>query len=832
MRAERRFKRRAIVAAMMVAISSIYPQPASFGAPERERIIAEFTVNTVRKGEAFLYLVKGGDFLVSRKDLSAMGVSVKEGRSESINGEEFVYLSSVQGLQFAYAEKTGVMTLTLNPELLGRQKIDFGGGRGRVRSTEVTKPQSVSGFVNYAVAATQTNTGAPLALQMTMELGVATRGAVITSSFNHVSSNNEKNGVRLMTSVTFDRPGTQERVIAGDFNSPAGGLGRSFNMGGLSYSRVFQMAPGMIRQPTANVSGSVTSPSEVDVYLDGVRIRSERVAPGVFDLSNLNYYGGSRDIEVVVRDRFGREQRFSYNHYFTENLLAEGLHEWSYNLGFVRENFGTENNDYGRAIASAFHRFGYSDNLTLGWHLNAIRGEGRNVGGEFASKLGKYGVLAFQGAASEDPQGNRGHGYSWSHSYQRREFSTRLSAQQFSSGYHEVGSPPVTSLAALLPGLGLNAGPVVSQWNAGLGYGNQALGSVGINYTHTRRQFSVTPREVATLTYSRSLGSGFTLFLTGSAVKDAASRSGHEVYMGVSWSGKDGLSASSYRQKNVNSGATDVMQVTQNAPLGEGLGYRVVSERSAPGPNGGGGEALTPSLQYNGPYGIYTLEHNQRHTRGLGTLETTTLGVAGSLVYADGHAGFSRPVNDAFAIVSVPDMPGVRVYANSQEIGKTDARGMIIIPRLGSYIETQISVSDKDVPMTYSMGEVIKYVTPAFRTGLLLSYDIQSIKAVGGTLVRIGPAVNSDGKPLPPGPDGQVILAKYPIESAEVRLTPKDGGEPVVFGTARGGEFFVENLKPASYRGEIRFGKSFCRFDLDVKPFESVMADVGEIVCK
>src|SRR5204862_5245724 len=106
------------------------------------------------------------------------------------------------------------------------------------------------------------------------------------------------------------------------------------------------------------------------------------VPPGPFSIANIPTVNGSGNVQLGVRDLFGREQIISQPFYASVNLLKAGLEDYSYEAGFERNNFGVESFDYGRAVASATYRRGLTDRLT---------GE---VRGEAARDLGVTGVAA------------------------------------------------------------------------------------------------------------------------------------------------------------------------------------------------------------------------------------------------------------------------------------------------------------------------------------------------------------------------------------------------------------------------------------------------------
>lgn len=193
-----------------------------------------------------------------------------------------------------------------------------------------------------------------------------------------------------------------QRLIAGDFNAVTIDFGSSLNIGGLSLSKIYSINPYFIKHPLAGFSGFASLPSEIEIYVDGVKVRSERISPGEFDLRNISYYGGAGAVEVLLKDPFGKVERILHPFYFTDALLGRGLHEYSYSAGFLREDFGASSSRYGGPAFSAFHRYAPSDALTVAFRAEAVRD--RMSGGPQATfRLGKaLGIVSTALSISSD----------------------------------------------------------------------------------------------------------------------------------------------------------------------------------------------------------------------------------------------------------------------------------------------------------------------------------------------------------------------------------------------------------------------------------------------
>jgi outer membrane usher protein FimD/PapC len=102
-------------------------------------------------------------------------------------------------------------------------------------------------------------------------------------------------------------------------------------------------------------------------------------------------------------------------------------------------------------------------------------------------------------------------------------------------------------------------------------------------------------------------------------------------------------------------------------------------------------------------------------------------------------------------------------------------------------------------------------VAPALRSGVLLDFQARAVNALAGRLV-----VRIDG-------------ATRPFADARGELTVQ--GERLELQTARDGSFYVEQVPPGRYDGEVASPGARCRFSLEVPPGTEVVTDLGEVDC-
>ena len=759
----------------------------SFSAWCAETAIVGIVLNEENKGEFFVNLTGSGDFLVRSEDLRAIGFRELAGDVTLVDGEPYVSLRSIGGVTFAFDEKTLTLRVTAPPALLPRRTIDF----TPQRQPKVHYPRDAGGFLNYGINYTAGPSFELQSFDVTNTAGARAGDFLLLSDSTFRKTPGEGSFTRLLSSLTHDRRQDLQRAVAGDFFASSGDLGNSVNLGGISMSKVFRIDPYFIRYPLADFSGLAAFPSDVEVYLDGNRIRTEKISPGEFQLRNLSSYDGAGVVTVVIKDPFGRERRIAYPYYFTETLLRKGLHEYSYNAGVLRREFGSRSNVYGGPAFSAFHRYGVDESLTLG-----LRGEGDrdgvNAGPTATFRGGLPGVTIASLAGSLAKGGRGGAAALLNHVYQDRGFSTRVSLRAFSREYAIAGSETRER--------------TWYEAGAGAGYGTREFGFLSFNADVTKK-YTGADRRTASLSYSRNLTRRTSVLLTYRNIREAASAD--EIFLGVTYYPWLDYSASASYQR---SGGTDTerIQVQKNQPVGEGIGFRGAIERKDSAAVHS--TLVNPFLQYNGRYGICSAEYLGEYGDAGRDRETYRLSASGGMAYVGETLGFSRPIQDSFGLVTVGRLEGVRVYRNNQEIGRTDAKGKVFVPDLGSYYENQISVGDRDIPIDYSLSEVTRYVSPPLRSGSVIPFEVRKIQAVTGTL-----HVQSGGK-------------VSPAESYEVKM--QVGEKEIAFPTGKGGELYLENVPPGTYRAVVEIPANPCSFDLTVPETDEMIVDLGRVICE
>ena len=447
-------------------------------------------LNGEEKGEFLVRLLDDGDFLVRTADLAAMGLSVPPGRTTEIDGEPHRSLRSLEKMSFVFREKTLSLEIDGPPVHAADAVSSTSGRRASPRFfTRKTPPA----FFNYGVTWTGGNPGDAESLDVTGQVGARRGDFLFLSDAAYGKTRADQRLVRLSTNVTRDRREDLQRLVFGDLTASSGDLGTGVNLGGFGFSKVYRIDPYFLRYPLAGVGGMVTLPSEAEVYLGGTRIRTEKLPPGQFELKNISSLGGRSDVTVVIKDPFGREQRIVYPFYFAETLLEKGLHEYSYNVGFLRRKFGEESDRYGPIAFSVFHNYGVSDRVTLGGRGEGT-GDGTNLGPQAAFRVGDAGIVALSLAGSARRDGRLGAAGEATHSFQGGAVSTRILLKGVSRDYAVAAEEEEGSTDR-----------VRFEVAAGAGYGTPRMGTFSVDADFLNRHAG-TDRRTLAASYSRNIG--------------------------------------------------------------------------------------------------------------------------------------------------------------------------------------------------------------------------------------------------------------------------------------------------------------------------------------
>jgi outer membrane usher protein len=443
----------------------------------------------------------------------------------------------------------------------------------------------------------------------------------------------------------------------------------------------------------------------------------------------------------------------------------------------VRRNFGYQSNDYGDPAILGSHRIGVTDGLTLGGRA-AWSSSARLAAATLELAAGTRGTMSATLGMSDSPAG-KGEAFSLRYRYLSQRLRIMARAVGTSAAFQ-----PIEDMSARR--LNPQAQIVLAADWSGTG-----RGSMGITLIR-QRYHDKTERKLITLNYRRT----FLGEIAVSAFLTRALGPATDLSLGINVSrplgGGRNLSALALRTR---AGSRLRMETQRSLPLGPGFGYRM-------GTVMGDDRTFDAALVGQTDYGRYRIEADT-----VGDETSWQASASGSVAWLADRPYLTREISDGFAVARVGNLENVRVYLENQEIGRSDASGRVLLPRLRPYEINRISIDPLDLPLTADVPFVSIDVAPAYGSGVTVEFPVQL------TYSALARAVSPDGEPLPEG----------------ARVNVSGQTEPSVIGID--GKLFL-NSRNASIEATAGLGSERCGFRVDLPAAARTLAQLGDIVCE
>ncbi len=740
----------------------------ALGAPAQAApvpLVVELSLNGETRG-AVLLLEEDERFFIDAADARAWRLRVPEAGHISYQGRSFLALDSI------YARIESLDRSSLRLEL--RVPADaFEASRASIGPNEYPLTPAVwGGYASYDLVGTRSGgrSGIDGALQLA---GFSPYGGLDTTLVKrNVWASDGADGDLQRYSTTYRRDWAElmSSVEVGDTFSRASANTRALRVGGLWFGTNFNLRPGFISQPLPSFTGQASLPSTVQVFVNNQLRAVTEVPAGPFHLDNVPVINGAGDARLVVRDALGRESVVNASFYSTSGLLAPGLSQYSVALGRLRRDGLYGEPDYGPVYGAASFRRGLSRSLTVeaSAEFEASRAALVGMAMDFALPLGEM-ELAWaaadpRAADGGSPRGRVAAGYS---------YQDWLSAVSFR--YERAASGMV------VPG---DLDPQLAQRSLLTASASRrftertSLGAAWISAQAQDGRSLRTANLSATVALQRRINLLFSL----NRVSDGLSaRRSAQVLLSVP------LGPSVYATASVEAGSQprQTLAAQQSPPLGEGWGWRLGTAHDSSGTRADAG--LIAQL----PAATLQVEANQQP--GLGA--SVRAQAQGSVAWIGHRLTAMRQVSDAFAWVDIPGAAEVPVLLNNQPVGRTDADGRLLVPRLMSYVPSEIKLDVTGLPPDAEIepGRERVVVVPPARTAVRAELGVRRVAAA---IVRV---VGADGQPVPAG-------AAVEIEH--------EGQSTSVAGK---GEFYVSGA-PGPRRAKLSWRGQGCTVDFDLPP--------------
>ena len=758
---------------LLLAMVTLTPLAALAEDPahDADEVFMAVLINGQTQGTVFI-LRSDGRLFAGAQDLRRWRLRLPNTAPLTHYGEDFFALDALAGLSYRFDESSQALTVQAAPGLFDATRL-----KGTVTNFSAPTPASPGGFLNYDVSANnaqgRTTASGLLELGGFGSWGAGQIHILARDLGGHV------NVIRLDTTWTLDQPMQLASLRFGDAISGTSSWGGAVRFGGVQWATNFSTQPGFTSFPLPGMSGEAALPSTVDLYVDNALRMSREVPSGPFSIEDLPVTTGQGDARLVVRDILGREQVITQPFYATRRLLQQGLQDYSYELGFVRRNFGTDSNNYGRALAIGTHRLGITEQFTAEFH-GELLGHQQTLGLGGVLMLPAAGVLSGSFAASHS---DRGVGGLLELGFQRqgRYFSFGANTQLASQRFAKLGLQPEE----------------LAPRHISRAFVNLATSDHG-SFTAAYTEQAFRDRQgnkILAASYTRKVGGLGNLSASVTRLLSGDAKTTFNLNFSVPLGNRTNASISASAQPGREQAR---LQVSRGMPAGSGFGYRLVT-------GVGDSDYRQAGVSAQNEVGSYTLVADQSSG------QTAFQGSAsGGVAFLGGSAFLSRRITDSFAVVQVPDYSGVGIYADNQLVARTDANGNALLPRLRPYQKNTVRIEQADLPLDAQIDAVQLDAVPYFRSGLRLKFPVKRRR---GALLTV---VLENGEPLPARAQAQIIGDN--VEQNEV------------FPTGMRGEVYLTGLA-VSNRLRVTWREQNCEFVLHFPESTDPLPHLGTYIC-
>lgn len=595
----------------------------------------------------------------------------------------------------------------------------------------------------------------------------------------------------------YDEPEKYRRWSAGDLRLDNTGTLRTPFIGGVAVEksrRVFDPF-----SPAVNLGGRqilLTSPSTVEVIVNGAPLQTLDLQPGTYSLDDLPIQIGSNDVQLVVRDAAGREQITRFDYFFDPIELEAGEEEYTLAAGVIATEFNLQprySNDpafignYRRALSGSLIVGG---GLQLSSDVQVLSAETQVVPQVIPGSFDLHAALSTGGGTGFAVRG--GYRLILGSGFEAKRFSTTFNYE--SENFRTVGDLVGFRLenfsvnATYSQALSLRTSLV-----AGANYFSRGGGSdqstVFADINHRLR-----PNIRATLGVEYGSGS---LFGPNFGI-----RAGISVALG-----QRHRADAAYQSRRELARASFTRSLTNEVGS---FGYSVNVQ------NSDGSAAIDGVADYiaNRFELRASLASSGFDIGGITDNRTARLQVGTSFAFADGAFGIGRPIQDSFLLArphkTLRDTGVIagRNLASGRYEAASGTFGAAVINRLSSYNSQDVRYDIDSLEAGYDIGAGVVRVDPPFRSGYQL---------VVGT-DRFVSAV------------GFLSIGASPAELAVGRITSEDdeGFEPQSFFTNSAGRFAIIGLAPGrSYT--VRLNQSGKTFVIEVPQDNTGLYRLGTI---
>ncbi len=778
-----------------------------------QRLPISFFINGEEQGQLLVLLTPGGTpavrlqadpFLKKTATLIRPDLQAKLQSAIDSDGNLSLEVLRENALEAIFDERRLELQIQVSPAQRATNLV--GGQLGKLppEAQNALPPSPVSGYLNLrgGQEVIWSGTGTQLGrqpLRLDLEGALNIKNWVLEGSANFVE-NGQTEWQRGDLRLVHDDPKRAIRYLVGDLAIPITGYQTSRPMVGITVARNFALQPYRVTRPISEFQFLLEQPSKVEVYSNGQLVQTLQLPAGPQDIRNLPLVTGFNSVQLIITDPVGRVQRLDFSTSVADSLLAPGVQQFAYSLGFPTTiEKGVYDYDWKDPILTFSHRWGGTPTLTLGGYFQgSFQQQVAGIEGVWATPLGNFGwdvAASHANLAGADAAMRLRYDYT--------QFGAANPLQRRLGLALEYRGPQFTTLSTLEPHND-------TSWDLS-GYYSQNLfwginGRLNLRYQVGR---GTADAYQVGLGLSKSFGNGLGVGLTLSQTLDMTGQSETRAFLNLSWilpKQRQSFQAST----DIRSTQPPVSNLTWNYNSPQTIqGINASVKLAADGETFG----ITGDLAYTGYRAKLDLFQGalfDQNQNGKNTYATRlTFGTA--IAFAGGRFGWSRPITGSFALVArKAALKGRRIGitpGSGSYIARADALGPAVVPDLQPYRVSTVQLDAPELPLGYDLGQDRHHLLPTYKSGTLIVVGTEATVFVRGTLLN---------------PDGQPVS----LQAGEVRSISDPAWQPARLFTNRVGRFALSGLTPGRYELKLYENPKAVIF-FEIPPKTTGVVDLG-----
>lgn len=711
----------------------------------------------------------GGTYAISLEDAGSWRLVVPETAYESYEGQTYVALRLLSGVAVVVDDASQSLDLTVPPRYFKVTHVDNG-----LISKHLMPKRDHGAFLNYDVRAFG-GSDQSAELSSVFDSGMTLGDGVLNADFVGAVGADVTSLRRISTSWQQDDVVRHTTLRIGDAAGDSAALLPAQPFLGVQLISNFSTAPGLQLNERPSVSGTLASPADADVYVDGKLVLQQTLPTGPFQIDNVAANTGGGQLEVVTKDAAGHEQVITNSSYYTSSqVLRRGFTRFS--LGAGLEGFPTSTTEqYRQPIVEAFEERGLTDHFTGEVNTQIVSG---------GSSLSTGGLWLVPGLGTFDAALTAGAGagslFDYEYVYRRINFG--------------VGESSLRQINPVVytPGFQTTIVPIsvlrTSQFH--LAFPTSARSSLALSMNEQSSPGLTTRVLAANLFASvgRRAQMNFGLLKTTGSLNETSA----VLQLSLPLDGRHNATMAAGEQNG--QAQADVSYSAQS--LYDGIESRPGYSVSA------GSSDLSAQVSYT--KSALDLDGGFSESSGLDFYQ---FDAQGSVAALGRHVLAARTIQQAYGVAVVPGYPHVRVYVNNQFAGITDEHGEAILSNLQPYQENSVSLESRDLPITANIQTLRMTVVPYYHTPVIVRFPV---RGNGGIIIHVK---MPDGSYLPAG----------------AVLTAADSSSWAV---ADQGEAYLDGITAGALSLTASGGDVHCDVTLTVPKEISEVPDIGEVVCR